>query len=428
VNVAVALWTHKALAFFAVAIGIAVRGSRSGTSAAAALTGALFVLAYFGNDVLFLLDARDGLLLLCAGILILSVVMRSSAGWFLSGLLAVLSFFYYLDRAVFFLIASIGLLLLQACFEPGRRVLARTAGSYVAGVVSGSLVFVALVGFDEIRSFLTTALFWVRYRDFLDAFIYPAPLSASWQYSDGMVLIAVLLLGFVVEYPRYQRRGDLAGAAVHLLFALLALVYYRAALGRSDLPHLIYAKGFAYLGAVHLAWLVGGKMVFVRRWAPIAVIAVLVYVAAQPILTVTRLRTQLPGAGERLGRLITREGEAFMDERSAAILPRMKAAFGRQPCTFMFPNTPNWYYFLRQRPCTRFYITWFAAPETHQRQLIRDLERWRPSVILFEMPDWQNAPDGISNAERLPLVASYIRQHYRETENIEGYRIYSLSR
>jgi hypothetical protein len=42
-------------------------------------------------------------------------------------------------------------------------------------------------------------------------------------------------------------------------------------------------------------------------------IAALVYVAAQPILTVARLRAQLPGAGERLGRLIARDDEAFME-------------------------------------------------------------------------------------------------------------------
>ncbi len=107
-------------------------------------------------------------------------------------------------------------------------------------------------------------------------------------------------------------------------------------------------------------------------------------------------------------------------------LPKLRRAFDQEPCVFALPSEPGWYLYLGKLPCTRFYITWFAAPTRFQREVIRDLREKEPRTILYSSPNWTNAIDGIPAQRRYPELVDFIKNRYVPAENLDGYQLYRL--
>jgi hypothetical protein len=90
---------------------------------------------------------------------------------------------------------------------------------------------------------------------------------------------------------------------------------------------------------------------------------------------------------------------------------------------FDFTNSPALYhYLLERRPATRFYHVSMAIRKETQEELIEDLERSRPRLVVFSsggtgLPSW----DGISNQVRHYLVSRYLLDRYRPLVMQEGY-------
>jgi hypothetical protein len=103
----------------------------------------------------------------------------------------------------------------------------------------------------------------------------------------------------------------------------------------------------------------------------------------------------------------------------AAVLDRYAGANGP---VFDFSNDPGIIFYLLGRvPATRFFHVSMAIPVLAQRQLVSELARSRPRVVVFKddsngLPEW----DGVLNAVRHYEVSQYLLDHYVPLVDVDG--------
>src|SRR6266849_4783011 len=93
---------------------------------------------------------------------------------------------------------------------------------------------------------------------------------------------------------------------------------------------------------------------------------------------------------------------------------------------FDFSNQPALYhYLLRRKPATRYYHVSMAIRRSVQLDLIQELEKARPKLVVFDtksggLPAW----DGVTNEVRHYEVSSYILRRYKPFARLQGQVFY----
>ena len=92
-------------------------------------------------------------------------------------------------------------------------------------------------------------------------------------------------------------------------------------------------------------------------------------------------------------------------------LPMLQEALGDEPCLFVYPQFPAWYFLLRGTPCTRHLMRTYMAATADQAEVIEILDHERPLHILLDAP-YEDLEGGVGVAERLPELDRWIRGHH----------------
>ena len=131
--------------------------------------------------------------------------------------------------------------------------------------------------------------------------------------------------------------------------------------------------------------------------------------AAEP--TMARMGYAVPGA---------------VDPNMVSDLDKITSAYlGPKDTFFDFTNSPGLFsYLLRLPPSTRYYHVSMAIRQRTQSDLISELERRQPKLVIFSstaagLPTW----DGISNPVRHYDVSQYLLDHYRPLLVSHGYTL-----
>jgi hypothetical protein len=90
---------------------------------------------------------------------------------------------------------------------------------------------------------------------------------------------------------------------------------------------------------------------------------------------------------------------------------------------FAFPSNPAYYYLTNRKNPTRFYESWYADPQPFTNEMLADLKKHEPKVVIYEDGSWMDAPDGISMKERLPEVSAWLKKTYPKETKIGNARI-----
>ncbi len=225
-------------------------------------------------------------------------------------------------------------------------------------------------------------------------------------------LVVLLAFWYLVAAVR-QRRQLETRDWVMLALAAITMVYYQKFLSRPDwhvlqsvapaLPLLYYAlhkllgraAGWAALAATLL---LGAKQLD----APASVPSHFAFgVSGPPAL-------------ESLGwswPQIAEEVDQWKEIRRV-----VDAALEPSDALFDFTNQPGLYHFLfGRKPATRYYHVSMAIRRKTQLDLIEELDRARPKLVVYgsEMPDGLPEWDGIPNEVRHYEISAYILRHYR---------------
>jgi hypothetical protein len=418
-----------AVAVFAVAMGWIARAAL-GSGAAAVVMAAAFLPYAWGEHRLHYFDARDvwPLLVLPIGF---SAVTRGStllAGVF--GACVVLAPLVTIERGVYVLVAGAVTLGVYGTFRATRWQAVRLAGSCGLGMAIAIAAAIGLLGSAEVGAFAENFWHWARFKEAMDGYVYPAPFTGDVViFTLPMLLIAGLGgMAVVAATLARDRSRDVATgsptacrqAAVLAGIAAVAAAYFRSALGRPDVGHVLYAASFAYVGAALVAaWLLAPRWSAGVRWV---VLAPLVWLAG------AQLHQAAPVSWEAVADRMVASARVPDDDLLATpereALGALRAAVAADRCAFVYPSWPAWYYLLRKPPCSRFFLTWFAARPAFQAEVVAALERERPRVILLASPaERYGEQDGIPRERRFPVLDAYLRRHYAPAEVVGGWQL-----
>jgi hypothetical protein len=221
-----------------------------------------------------------------------------------------------------------------------------------------------------------------------------------------------------------------------LALSATALLYYVKFLSRSDLGHVAMAASVSFplfyyevdrllhlfgFGSRRALAIVGGAAVIVTL---ILVPAPIEEGLARIPSNYARVVEERP-ALERLGWSLPTMGPtqaAWLD-----VGRFLEETIGPDDAIFDFTNQPALYHFLlHRRPATRYYHVSLAIRRDTQLELIDELERSRPPLVVFDSESGGfTAWDGLANEVRHYEVSRYLLRHYRPYAKVHGELFYA---
>jgi hypothetical protein len=310
-----------------------------------------------------------------------------------------------------------------------RRALGTAAA---AGVVAGAflLVLAALHVLDDFIFFYRTfapdhaltggiPLVWIDTR-FKVAAIAPVVL----------VILAIWFFAAALRVRRSPAIDDWVMAAL----AITVLLYYPKFLARPDVhvyqTYAVAVPLFAYALYRLVAWLedrtasisirVGNVSLPTRHWVTAAALVVVIFASPKGFFdTAGAVPGRLSATAHyepfppRIGYLnpLATNFKIFSDLDRA-----LDAYLGPRDRLFDFSNNPLlFHYLLDRQPSTRYFHVSMAIRQHTQSDLVEELERSRPKLVVFSsnpafgLPAWDNIPNQVRHYD----VSQYLLDHYR---------------
>jgi hypothetical protein len=267
------------------------------------------------------------------------------------------------------------------------------------------------------------------------------PIFGFAEYST----VAIILIGiwYFVGQLRARRTMSANDWTMTGLLITVAL-YYPKFLDRADTGHLFEVWSIAiplfYYEVYKLVeWM--SERATAQRWRtanirraavqlPFASLLVLVLV-----LTGSSVESQAAAGPDRFRAvvpepaLVAREGYVLPGQSSAPTVKELKSVLGvvmlPGDTLYDFSNEPAmFYYLLHYTPPTRFYHVSMAIPREAQRQLIDELKKSTPDIVIYDdnlygLPSW----DGVTNSVRHYDVSRYLLEHYEPFIAFDGYTL-----
>ena len=369
-----------------------------------------------------------------------------------AGFLASLAFWHYVDVGAYSL-ASIGLfLLLVGSLQPGIEVWRRPLPllCFAGGALPGFLVVGSYFWSQGLLGdFLHNLYLQVAYQLQTWGLPYPPvsellrPLEtagwAGWRaFVFGEVfrwylpiVLYLLCLGYLSQRWLARSLWPSERCMRLLLLLLMALAYFRIALGRSDLPHLRLASTFQY---VVLAFLLECSLASLwsqrslggpRAWRVALGASLLLAVLAggsylqrelDPLGSLGQRFERLRGGGvalagrpagglERVGRLSLPASDAsFIEEVVDYIHDHTEPG---EP-VFDFSSSAGLLFFADRPSATRYFQILYASAPDSQREVVRELEQRQVKLVITSRIEM----DGVSAKRRHPIVADYLDQNF----------------
>jgi len=245
------------------------------------------------------------------------------------------------------------------------------------------------------------------------------------------ILLYLVCLGYLTQRWLIGRLWPSERCMRLLLLLLMALAYFRIALGRSDLPHLRVASTFQYVVALFL--LEGGLVHLWSRRSPGGLRASRAALGGALLLAVLAFGAHLQRELDLLGSLEQsferlRGRGVVLAERSAGglervgrlSLPASDARFIEEVVDYVqdhtapgepvfdFSSNAGLLFFADRPSATRYFQMLYASAPDSQREVVRELERRQVKLVITSRAEM----DGVSASRRHPIVADYLDRNF----------------
>ena len=466
---------------------IAVTNARIVAMSALAMV-ALWILAFLLFDSLplsllvvalgamtFVENARALLELSVLALLFAGLWRASRAATFAAGALSAVTLFYSLDVGLYSIAGSAAGIVVwmlwrwrsrgaarplpagesraagEGSTDEGRRPIAALPW-YLAGLLAGATPFLLWLGsLGALGAFFRVSF--VEVPRFIDpVWSLPFPdLSSFFQSGLQIRSIADFLLG---ERSRFLLNPLVLGAGVLVLVARFArnrapekidlallllasfgVVTQRSALGRADFPHQYFSAFLIAPTLVVLLVLLGRASSRIWRdesaggrllLAALALMLLPLFAGLLwiPDLVAARLDSIVHFRAQRSPAWHD-PAAAVVEDRIGAVSSEIRRRTAPSDPIFDFSNQPAFYFFSQRRNPTRFFQIPIASAPRFQMEILTDLERTRPPVVLRKSPQAFDRFDGIPNDLRAQAVAAYLDSLYEHETTVRGVEIWT---
>ncbi len=334
---------------------------------------------------------------------------------------------YSVDRG-FYLTATYCIMLPLIVFYLRQRSLCPALLLSALGI-GLAILFAGFVLHWEFRPFIDFSIITVpQYWELMDGFVYPfrSPryllivLIISWNV---YWVFARLLAAFLRDANAADHRRAFSfffrAHLIDICLLLMAVFFFRNALGRCDWEHIQYSSGISYILLCYLTVKYRLQPTLEKR--PNAtgilerrVVCILVAACLGGAYRVEKLH------------LLTRNfpvkmmDAEFIPNDYQQALSFLRTNLSKEDEFLTMTSEPAWYYMLNQPSPTRFPIVWYAQPPLYQQEFVQQMRAHKVKIVLYSDNSDYGDLDGISARERLPVIDAYIRDNYRPFATIAG--------
>jgi hypothetical protein len=257
----------------------------------------------------------------------------------------------------------------------------------------------------------------------------------------ALAIVYLAAMSLATLWKRRPRTQDWVGA----LLAGGTVFYYAKFLGRADQPHLFQFLAFTTPFLFYVLFrAVNGIQTWVSerdwqsrpwRWASgyavtgALLVGVFVPSAGDLAAAVRHVPKHfIPNVSSPAS--VTRVGYSTPDAVDPSLINDLRAILlavgGRRARVWDFTNSPAYmYFFERFDPPTRYANVSIAIRSSTQQDVIKELRRTHPDVVVFDSPTGLAEWDGLPNMVRHYDVSGWLLRHYRPVVSYLGNVIYA---
>lgn len=340
-------------------------------------------------------------------------------GFLITSFLSFSTLYYSVDRGIYLLLVNFVFLAAYIAYRKKLRFYALKLCPYCL-IGTALSVFTGLAMFGGsgfLEFFKTTFVIIPKITPLLSEYKYPQfSLDGLRQHWWPIVLILINTT-FLVNYLRKGIKRNGRQYFFIMVINALSIVFYKSALGRSDVEHIWYVSYYVVLVSfLILDYLAKTE----KKWAKISLTASLlffilpgfsyqrVFDIANYDYNTVKIYFALPKINDNYW--LTNEQEMVRDY--------VVSKTDENDYVFVFTNESAYYYLFKRKNPTRFYTVWFASPNFYEQEVLSDIKRKPPKLVVYKSRYWSNNIDGISSAERLKTVAEWIENNYPQKKQI----------
>jgi hypothetical protein len=344
------------------------------------------------------------------------------------GLASGLSLFYSIDRGVFLLVLNALLALALALFvgkngscklapkiewrDKLEKLLA-LGGGYAAVLLSGLI----LLGGHAFVEFVNMSFETIpKFSGLMFYGPFPAFGAAAWLTWFPIVIAALLVVAAIKHstWPIGLVKKEYLFAVILLIFSI---VFLQAAVGMADAPHMAYATPVLFVTAFYMLSVYGpvvktGWLQMLKFW-PVMIALVLMF--SPGVINLFRLpeiNQVSPEFTKEFTHLTSVKDEAWLPDEVREVRDYIVTNSKPDDSLFVLSSQPIYYYLTNRNNPSRFYISWFADPQPFTDELLSDLKKNPPKLIIYQTGNYYDRPQFIPMADRLPEVNKWILDTY----------------
>ena len=326
------------------------------------------------------------------------------------GFLSSLSFFWYIDIAVYI---NISLLLLLIFFLIKKETNFLLLLSSI--LVGWFIIFLSLPK-NELIEFSKNTYSILKTLNWIHGLPFPKPLL-SFEGRSNKALILFLISGLLLIQMINSNKGLNKNFLLAISFIIIcSIIYFNYALGRSDGPHIRIGTGFIFLPFFALILfktiekyeLYFKKQRFFKYFKTLLLLLFLSLTLLVNKDFENKKLTNVVNFKSSVKKLINHKDNEFISEEHQSFLSYFKALTDQDDCITIFTNESAFYYLFKKQSCTKYYFKWVSSPLKIQKKIISDLMKKKPQYIVNDSKgDIFKGSD-----QKMKLVNNFISENY----------------
>lgn len=310
----------------------------------------------------------------------------------------------------------------------------------IAAGIASSAALMAIVLRGHIGPFIDFVFLTLpRYKELSDGKLYDIAFTPYLRVALVFALVTFWMAArFVreVQSSESYRKGIESFLRAYMIEAnllLLAVLYFRSALGRADWEHIVTSALPIWLLIVLVAANHGYRPIASRivRLVPtkkcirpgssaFARQATLCALSLACVLLAVHARaTHVSGANFPYHT----PDENFVETRYRDAVNYLKGNLAPEESIFVLTAEASWYYLIDRPASTRFPVVWFATPDIYQKEIVSDLQKRPVPFVVYK--SGYPLLDQIAHEARYPILMDYILKNYRSHVEFDGIEIWA---
>ena len=341
----------------------------------------------------------------------ISILLHVDVGLYLNFSLIFLIFYFYLinERKIIFTVSLIFL--------------------------SFWLIAIIFFGRDELMSYFKIMPVTTSTIDYLHGWVHPNPFldigESKHASRSTKGLLLQLFAGLIVIYKVIIKNNNFDNRKkfFFLFLFLLSFIFYRTALGRSDVFHIRMAGDLPLIISsffcIEYILINFEKMNFFSNKKIINYFTFIFFVPLIIYLIHFEFNySNIKNIKDRYLKFVKLDDKYFIHDDTINLINYMNKNTTSDQCIQNFTNDHALPYFLKKRTCTIYYASLLASPDILQKDYIMQLKKTKPNYIIYSSGRY--ILDNFELYERLILVDQFIYQNYNFHKKIDRYVIYKI--